>query len=351
MKSLIKRWIFLFSLTLIACSSTSNDIPLLMPTESSFSTATQTPFQPIAATATSSPLPIPTATVQLTSTPDPFLQYMISDMRSRNYGGGLVVVLTKLEENDTFTRYKIHYPSDGLTIYGFMNVPKGDGPFPVIIVIHGNYDTTDYQLLPYSSYDADVLSRNGYLVFHPNMRNYGESSQGDNLYRAGYAIDILNLIAIIKTEGQQPGSLVKANPKKIGIWAHSMGGEIALRVLTVTEDIQATVLYAPMTGDLITNAQFIKSAEEFNTPAHLIPAISPNYSYGNITSAIKLYHGTADPIVPLEYSKKTCQFMTLLGKEINCTFYEGAKHTFNGNYTNDFEKSFFYFYQIHLLKP
>ncbi len=37
----------------------------------------------------------------------------------------------------TFTRTLINDPSDGLTIYGFIDVPRGPGPFPVIIALHG----------------------------------------------------------------------------------------------------------------------------------------------------------------------------------------------------------------------
>ena len=275
-------------------------------------------------------------------------------MYTRSYGGGFFQVLEKLGENNSFTRYKIRYLSDGLKIYGYMNIPKGEGPFPVIIAIHGYSDPDQYQLLPYSTDAADQLSREGYLVIHPNMRGYGESDSGDDRYRAGLAIDILNLITTIK----QPGVLEEANTERMGIWAHSMGGEIALRVLTLSRDIKATMLYAPMTGDIIKNAKLYLTLtglpefqEELNTPAHLVAAISPASHYQNITSALKLYHGTADSVIPVSYGRETCATLTALGKEINCAFYEGAKHTFNSTYSADFNKSFLYFFQSHLKEP
>ncbi len=279
-------------------------------------------------------------------------------MRARSYGGGVVQILKKLDEEKTFTRYKILYLSDGLRIYGFMNIPKGEGAFPVIIAIHGYSDPNNYQLMPYSTHAADDLSRAGYLVIHPNLRGYGESDSGDNLYRAGLAVDILNLIAIIKEQGIKVGAIEKTIPSRIGIWSHSMGGEIALRVITVSDDIKATMLYAPMTGDIIKNAQiyqriisFPQLQEELNTPAYLVSAISPVYHYSHITSALKLYHGTTDAYIPVSYSQETCQILTNLGKEIDCTFYEGAAHTFNGNYTAKFEYSFYNFFETHLKKP
>ena len=339
-----------FALT--ACSTSQVEEQYPSPTPRIAPPATLTPFQPILVTSTASPLPIPTQTDIVTPTPNPYQKYTISAMRSRTYGdGGAIQIIEKLEENKFFTRYKICYPSDGLMIYGFINVPKGTGPFPVIIVIHGNYNTKGYQLMPYSTNDADLLSRKGYFVFHPNMRNYGESDQGDDFYRSGLTIDILNLISLIKSQGSLAVGFEKADGNKIGIWAHSMGGEVALRVLTISNDILATVLYAPMTGDIIKNAQYIDNQEELNTPAYLIPAISPLYSYYNITSALQLFHGTADDVVPVAYSEETCLLLTNFGKEINCTFYDGARHTFNSNYTSDFEKRFLYFYETNFSEP
>lgn len=360
MKPATKLLMLLLALVFSACSPAPGQALSPTQTPSQIPPPTLTPFQPLQATSTASAAPNATFTPfpLSTITPDPFRKYTISAMRSRAYGSGTVQIIEKLDDKNSFTRYKIRYTSDGLTIYGFMNIPKGEGPFPVIIAIHGNYNLKDYQLMPYSTYDADVLSRAGYLVIHPNMRGFGESDSGDDRYRTGLAIDILNLIGIVKTQGLQIGTLEKANPERIGIWAHSLGGEVALRVITISRDVKATMLYAPMTGDIIKNAKFYYSnmgmaifQEEINTPTHLIAAISPHYSFGNITSALKLYHGTGDPVIPVEYGRETCQMLTDLGKEINCAFYEGAKHTFNSNYTDDFHKSFLYFFKTHLLDP
>ena len=50
-------------------------------------------------------------------------------------------VLAKTAE---YTRYYITYKSGELTISGIMNVPNGDGPFPVLILNHGHIDTAVY---------------------------------------------------------------------------------------------------------------------------------------------------------------------------------------------------------------
>ena len=277
-------------------------------------------------------------------------------MRARSYGGGQIEIIKKMDENSNFTRYKIRYPSDGLAIYGFVNIPKGEGPFPVIIALHGYSNPNAYSILPYSADTADEFARDGYMVFHPNMRDYGESDQGDSRYRAGLAIDILNLIELIKTQRSAP--FEKADPGRIGLWSHSMGGEIALRVITVSADVKATMLYAPMTGDIINNAQILYNltglqefADELNTPLHLLPSISPNKFYFQITSAMILYHGTADAIIPIDYSRETCTQLTALGKEIECIFFDGADHTFKSRYTAGFRSSYRNFFETYLKTP
>ena len=64
-----------------------------------------------------------------------------------------------LAVSDAFTRTLITYPSDGLTIYGFVNVPVGEGPFPVIIAVHGYVEPEVYSTLDYTTRYADGLAR------------------------------------------------------------------------------------------------------------------------------------------------------------------------------------------------
>jgi dienelactone hydrolase len=79
------------------------------------------------------------------------------------------------ERKEEFSRYYITYTSDGLTIHGFVDVPHGDGPFPVVIALHGYIPASEYETLDYSTRYADSIARKGYIVLHPNMRNFPPS--------------------------------------------------------------------------------------------------------------------------------------------------------------------------------
>ena len=270
------------------------------------------------------------------STPDPYEAWTVDYLSARKYGGGALTVEGVLGVNSYFTRTLISYPSDGLTIFGFMDVPKGDGSFPVVVALHGYIDPAIYQTLDYTTAYADTLARAGYLVIHPNLRGYRPSDSGENLFRVGMAIDVLNLIQLIKDQGGQAGPLEKANPSAIGMWGHSMGGGITLRVLTVSPDIKAAVLYAAMSGDEYQNFTAIgnwsnggRGQEERQVPVNALERISPIHYLDRIQAAVSINHGKSDELVPIAWSIDLCQRLGGLNKTVECHYYPGQPHTFH----------------------
>jgi dipeptidyl aminopeptidase/acylaminoacyl peptidase len=237
-----------------------------------------------------------------------------------------------------FTRTMFAYPSDGLNIFGFMDVPRrGQPPYPVVIALHGYIDPSTYNTLDYTTRYADSLANAGYLVLHPNLRGYLPSDSGSNLLRVGMAIDVLNLIALVKQQSGLPGPLQLADSNAIGLWGHSMGGGISIRVLTVSRDVRAAVLYAPMSGDEKQNFTAInqwsggtRGLEEVEIPDQELLTISPIFYLDRIQAAISIHHGENDQLIPPEWSADLCQRLQNLGKDVECFTYPGQLHTFSG---------------------
>ena len=264
-------------------------------------------------------------------------------------------MLEKSAENSAFTRYMIRYASDNLTIYGFMDVPTGEGKFPVIIALHGYINPSVYTTLDYTTRYADALARAGYLVLHPNLRSFPPSDSGDDLFRVGMAIDVLNLIGIVKETGGETGPLQAADPGRIGIWGHSMGGGVSTRVITVSPDLKAAVLYAPVSGDEARNYEAIgvwtnnqRGKEERAVPAAELTLISPMYYYDNVQAAVSINQGLSDPVIPPAWSKQTCQQLQALGKTVECHYYDGQLHTFQGQGDREFIQNSIEFFNKYL---
>lgn len=256
-----------------------------------------------------------------------------------------------------FTRYLIHYPSDGLTIYGYMNVPNEGRRFPIVLMLHGYIDPADYETIAYTRRYADHLAEHGFFVIHPNFRNYPPSDNGDNAFRIGYAIDVLNLIAIIRQQSQDPtGILRRADADNINLWGHSMGGGVALRVVVVNPApyIRTAVLYAAMSGDEAWNFAKIREWNGGNSGAYELAAspdmlaqISPINYLDRIQAAIAIHHSDSDEIVPPAWSADLCQRLQALGQEPECYTYHNIPHTFRGDQDLLFMERVWLFYLHH----
>lgn len=290
---------------------------------------------------------VPTATtvvLNLTQSVDPFAQYTILALRGRSYGGGAIENIGQLGKTKKFIRYSFRYPSDGLNIRGFMNVPLGTGPYPIILVLHGYSDPSGYVQMDYTTDTADHLADQGYIVIHPDYRNYFPSNSGDALFRVGYAVDVLNLLEIIKSSSGQAGLLKKADASRIGIWAHSMGGAIALKVAVISHDVKGIFLYSSMSGNDYKNSRYFGLIEvtkdgvrELTASPEQFAAISPETYYPDITAAIQIHHGTADSVIPIAWAKETCQKLKDAGVKTDCFYYDGAEHTFLSRYMSEFQ--------------
>ena len=325
------------TVTFTSASPTSSPTPTATFTSTPQSTNTPSPTFTPNPSATPTLTPVATTTPTFTSTPDPYDGLTITDLATRSYGGGELQVVEILDVTNAFTRTLVTYPSDGLTLYGFMNIPPGEGAFPVALVMHGYVPPEPYNTLTYTTRYADALARAGYLVIHPNYRNWPPSDEGPDLFRVSHAVDALNLIAIIRDQAGQTGPLEQADPDFIGLMGHSMGGGITLRTITVSNDIQAAALYGSMSGDEAKNFERIlywsggaRGQEELDTPAEDLERISPIYHLDRITAPVSIHHGDNDGTVPLEWSLDLCEQLQALNQEVECFTYPGQPHTFQG---------------------
>jgi dipeptidyl aminopeptidase/acylaminoacyl peptidase len=353
---------FCLIFTVAACTVQNQSVVEAKPTITPFqfvqNTPTSSPTATTTPTTTPTPFPPTSTVILLPAVPEEYLPYTIYNLRTRSYGGGQIEVLKVLEEMENFTRYEIRYPSDELNIYGFMNIPKGTGPFPIIIMLHGYGKSSVPTVLGHATDGADIFADQGYVVLHPNMRGYPPSDSGDNLYRVGLAVDILNLIALVKDQANLPDELKGVDPTRIGLLGQSLGGGVALRVATVNDDIKAMVLYSSISADERKNAELFYSLTEeqiylteMETPPDVLAYISPLNYFDKINASVKLYHSLTDDVVPPAWATETCEELEANGIDVDCFYYIGADHTFSSDFQADFRKTMLAFFEAHLKEP
>lgn len=294
---------------------------------------------------------------------------MIEQMRQRNYPGSEITIEETLDPGPNYDRYLASYLSEGFKIYALLTVPQGEKPttgWPVIIFNHGYIPPAQYRTTErYVAY-VDAFARNGYIVVKSDYRGHG-NSEGEAAGGYGspaYTIDVLNAVASIK---QYP----EADPNRIGMWGHSMGGQITLRTMVVSDDIKAGVIWAGLVAsypDLLARWHRANNAgnDIFPTPdpnsrrgrwrRELIEtygspdenpefwaSISPNSYLSDLSGPIQLHHGTGDSSVPLEFSETLQAQLEAIGWPVELYTYDGDNHNISINFTTAMQRSIQFF--------
>jgi len=258
------------------------------------------------------------ATPHSTPTPTlyPYENLTIPYLRKQTYDSNLGS-LQQISENSTYVTYLTSYLSDGLKINGLLTVPTGiapNGGWPAIVFVHGYIPPKQYNTLTFYVDYVDYLASNGYVVFKIDLRGNGTSDgtpQGA-YFSNGYVIDTLNAYAALqnahvaspsastnsipaagssaKTNNITPSgpasltaAIVNVNPLKIGLWGHSMAGNIVMRAWAVKPTIPAVVIWSGA-GYSYTDLEKYKIHDPSYQPIH-----SASTSAGLQNSIQKLY--------------------------------------------------------------
>ncbi|HEV2340026.1 MAG TPA: alpha/beta fold hydrolase [Patescibacteria group bacterium] len=291
----------------------------------------------------------------------------IQAMREKSYPGSPITIEQTLPDGSNYHQYLTSYYSDGLKIYALLTVPTGIKPksgWPVIVFNHGYITPQSYQTFPtigqYTTY-YPPFAAHGYIVFKPDYRGNG-NSQGQPegaYYSPAYTVDDLNAVASIK-------QYKDVNPNKIGVWGHSMGGNITMRDLVIaTKDIKAAVIWGGVVGDYtelehwhdpayhpsayelsLRNKYRATLQKQFGTPESnpiFWNSVDPTSFASSITAPVQLHVGGADEEVPTSFSQTFYQKLQSAGKTVEFYSYPGTNHNITQGFALAMQRSLNFF--------
>ncbi|MBO0810622.1 MAG: S9 family peptidase [Microlunatus sp.] len=215
---------------------------------------------------------------------------------------------------------------DGYPVHGWLAVPEGDGPFPVLLMIHGG---------PFAAYgvrvfdETQVLTGAGYAVAYCNprgSRSYGEE-HGRAIRQAMGTVDLDDVLDFLD------GAIAfdpRLDPERTGILGGSYGGY--LTAWAIAHDHRwsgAIVERGFLDPELFAGTSDIGSffgQEYVGTDAEQIAAQSPQAHVGDVTTPTLVLHSELDLRCPLSQAERYYASLKRQGTTTELVIFPGENH-------------------------
>lgn len=248
-----------------------------------------------------------------------------------------------------YTSYDVSYRSreatgsgeESYTITGVLNVPRGSGSFPAVVLAHGYIDPAVYVRGQGMERERDYLAARDYIAFHVDYRNHA-GSDDDPLFqvrmRLGYSADVINAVKALRESRDVP-----VDDDRIFLFGRSMGGGVVLKALVAEPGLaQAAVVYSSVSSLERENYdQFIRPDPEDSglrdrlTRRHGTPEENPEFwrenssrpYFDRITEPVLLVHGRLDTTCPPRWAIATQRALRQVGVESTLEWYDD-EHAF-----------------------
>lgn len=271
-----------------------------------------------------------------TPTPKPLMQYTFSNLKKTAPFASQINRVAILNEQPEYVSYLFTFQTQGKTMSGQLNVPTTATPsagFPVILMLRGFVDPSIYQTGVGTMNAAAVFAKNGYVTLAPDFLGYGSSdppANGPIAERLEKPRHLLDLLASLP-------SLSVINPARVGVWAHSNGGQIALSLLEISGRSLPTTLWAPVTKPFPYSILYYtdESDDQGKELRRILAEFEQDYDvydfsidryYDWLIAPLQLHQGTNDDAVPVEWSDEFVNKLKKINKDITYFIYPGSDH-------------------------
>ncbi|RTR26139.1 peptidase [Deinococcus radiophilus] len=271
----------------------------------------------------------------------------IQALRQREYPGSDLQGVSTLAPGRNYSRQVVSYQSDGLTIYGLLTIPTGEPPeggWPAIVFNHGYIPPAEYRTTERYARYQDAFAEAGFVTLKSDYRGHGNSqgAAGGGYTDPGYTVDVLNAAASLRRDE-------RVNGARMGLWGHSMGGQLSLRAMLVDRELRAASLWAGVVAD------YAVLQTEWNSPGRrqlddlnrqYLRQLSPNAYLDELNGRpLQLHHGTADEDVPYSFQVYLAEDLRAAGQAVEAYKYEGDDHNLSQNLELALRRSVEFFQQ------
>lgn len=305
---------------------------------------------------------------KVSPTPFPFQEYTIPYLRERTYASEMEA-LRPLSSNTGYTSYLTSYDSDSLRVNALLTKPAGansEQKAPAIVFIHGYIPPTLYKTQErYQAY-VDYFARRGFVVFKIDLRGHGnsEGEASGAYYSSDYVVDTLNAYAAVQT-------LEFVDATRIGLWGHSMAGNVVLRSVAAKRDIPAAVIFAgavytyqdmrdfgiddnsyrPPSND--TNRQRLRQKlfdtyGQFDAGSFFWQQVAPVNYLSDVSTALQVHHPVDDQVVSVAYARNLGKVLEASPLEHEIVEYPSGGHNFTGSTFSQAMQTSVEFFEQHL---
>lgn len=259
----------------------------------------------------------------------PLKKYALQNLSQIAPAPSLITLTDTLQKTPDYTAYLFQMDIRNKTMSGQVTIPT-DTTFapnhPIIVMLRGYVAPEDYSTGTGTKNAAAAFAKAGYITVAPDFFGYGQSDPEPSdswLARFEKPVLVADLLASLQTSGIVLSKQQTLTSSKLGIWAHSNGGQIALSTLIGYGFSYPTTLWAPVTAPFPYSVLFFSDelADEGKSQRKWISMFEEDYNsfdfsltqhLDTLKGPLQLHHGETDDAALIAWSD---EFMVKISSE------------------------------------
>ena len=259
---------------------------------------------------------------------DPGTYYLVKNGKLDTVGSQQPLFASEDLADVEFVQYKAR---DGRSLFAYVTMPKGEPPFPLVVLPHGGPQSTDF-----GGYDkwAQLLANYGYLVIQPQFR--GSTGFGRSLREAAFE------------GGGQAGHKMQddkddaalylierglADEKRMAMFGWSYGGYAAAVAASRTPQLYQCTIAGAGVFDPVLQFRFDRRTLDGEVlkrySAYEEMSVDPVNEVAKVNVPVLIVHGVVDYRVLIDHATKYVELLEEHKKPHKYVKLEGAGHFYS----------------------